>query len=338
MGDLGRDELEEAVELVGVTAQRRRQRRRIRVLGGLDRSHLYLELAAEALDPSEHVHSVAFAEPLVEEIDVVPHSCLHAPARIGELEREVGGAGAGASPLLLRHREHALDGPVLGELGDRGHVASLWRKPVGTLAAMADVKPFRAVRYSGAAGSLADLVAPPYDAVDDVERAELYTRSAYNVVHVTLPESADEAGRLYREWLADGHSRAATTSRRAWLVVERLRRPGRRLARAPRRDRLACRGAVRDRCVLPHERTHPRIRDERLRLLRATRVQPEPILVLADASARLRDADERSRLSRSTARGSGRSRRHPSPDPGQLLIADGHHRYESAVELGAEAR
>ncbi len=159
--DLSREELEEAVELVGIPAQRRRQRRRIRVLGGFDGSHLDLELPAEALDATEHVHSVAFAEPLVEEIDVVPDSRFHAPARVGELEREVGGAGASASPLLLRHREHALDGPVLGELGDRGHVASLWRKPVGTLAAMADIQPFRAVRYSGAAGSLADLVAPP---------------------------------------------------------------------------------------------------------------------------------------------------------------------------------
>ena len=69
---------------------------------------------------------------------------------------------------------------------------------------MADIQPFRAVRYAGAAGALADLVAPPYDAVDDDERAALYTRSPYNVIHVTLPESAGEAGRLYREWLAQG--------------------------------------------------------------------------------------------------------------------------------------
>lgn len=69
---------------------------------------------------------------------------------------------------------------------------------------MADVQPFRAVRYSGAAGRLADLVAPPYDAVSEDERALLYTRSPYNVVHVTLPESADAARALYREWLAEG--------------------------------------------------------------------------------------------------------------------------------------
>ena len=42
---------------------------------------------------------------------------------------------------------------------------------------MADIKPFRAVRYAGAAGALDDLVAPPYDAVDEDERVALYDRS-----------------------------------------------------------------------------------------------------------------------------------------------------------------
>ncbi len=60
---------------------------------------------------------------------------------------------------------------------------------------MAAVEPFRAVRYSGAAGSLADLVAPPYDAVEPEERERLRSRSPYNVVHLTLPESAEAGGR-----------------------------------------------------------------------------------------------------------------------------------------------
>jgi uncharacterized protein (DUF1015 family) len=281
------------------------------------------------------VHGIAFAESLVEQIDVVPHPRFHSPARVGQLQREVRGAGASASPLFLRHREHALDSPVLGELGDRGHVPSLWRKPVGTLAAMADIKPFRAVRYSGAAGSLADLVAPPYDAVDDVERAELYTRSPYNVVHVTLPESVGEAGRLYREWLAQDILSREHESR-AWLTVERYVGPD-GVARE-RRGVIVSLAAepYETGSILPHERTHPRIRDERLRLLRATRVQPEPILVLADVSLGLETPTsppplevDGTRLWPVVAP--------PSPDPGQLLIADGHHRYESAVELGGEA-
>ena len=202
--------------------------------------------------------------------------------------------------------------------------------------AMADVQPFRAVRYSGAAGSLSDLVAPPYDTVDDRERAALYTRSPYNVVHVTLPESADEAGRIYRKWVADGileHDDEPAI----WLAVEDYVGPD----GIPRERRGAVVSVVAEpyetRAVLPHELTNPGIRDERLALLRATRVQPEPILLLTDTPIRVavpdREPDlevEGTRLWRvTTSSGS-------ELDVGQLLIADGHHRYESAVELGSE--
>jgi uncharacterized protein (DUF1015 family) len=197
---------------------------------------------------------------------------------------------------------------------------------------MADIKPFRAVRYSGAAGSLADIVAPPYDAVDEAERAELYTRSPYNVVHVTLPESVGEAGRLYREWLArDILARDAEP--RAWLAVERYVGPD----GVPRERRGVIVSLAAEpyetRSVLPHERTHPRIRDERLRLLRATRVQPEPILVLADLSIGFETPQSPPALEVDGTR-LWPVAAPPTPDPGQLLIADGHHRYESAVELG----
>ena len=152
------------------------------------------------------------------------------------------------------------------------------RKAVGTLAAMADVQPFRAVRYSGAAGSLADLVAPPYDAVDDDERAELYTRSPYNVVHVTLPESVERGGSALPGVACRGHSRARRRARglargRAYVGPDGVvaRAPRRRSSRSPRsRTRPA-----------PSSRTSGRIRGSETsdsRLLRATRVQPEPIL------------------------------------------------------------
>ena len=334
MGDLGREELEEPVELVGVAAKGRRQRRRVCILGGLHRAHLNLQLPAEALDPSEHVHGVSFAEALVEEIDVVPDPSFHTPARIGKLEREVQGARARAATLLLRHREHAFDGPVLGELGDRRHVSSLWREAVGTLAAMADVQPFRAVRYAGAAGSLADLVAPPYDAVDDDERAELYTRSPHNVVHLTLPESAEEAGRLYREWLAQGileqdEEPTAWLAREAYVGPDGIRRE---------RHGMIISLAVEpyeSGTVLPHERTNPRTRQERLRLLRAMRVQPEPILLLTDGSIGIEAPAVPPEIEVAGTRlwrvGV------PRLEIGQLLIADGHHRYEIAVDLAGES-
>ena len=207
-------------------------------------------------------------------------------------------------------------------------------KAVGTLAAMADVQPFRAVRYTGAAGPLADLVAPPYDAVDEDERERLYTRSRYNVVHLTLPESADEAARLYRRWLADGVlERDAEPA--VWLAAESYVGPD-GVARE-RHGAIVSLAAepYETGTVLPHERTHPRVRDDRLSLLRATRVQPEPILLLAEGTVGLERPPREPDLDVD-----GRRLWHvdlpPGFDTGQLVIADGHHRYESAVDLGRE--
>jgi uncharacterized protein (DUF1015 family) len=199
---------------------------------------------------------------------------------------------------------------------------------------MADAQPFRAVRYAGAAGPLADLVAPPYDAVDDAERSELYTRSPFNVLHVTLPDSADEAGRLYREWLARGVLERDDDPG-AWLAVESYVGPD-GVPRVRHGLIVSLRAEPYERgTVLPHERTYARIREDRLELLRATRVQPEPILLLTDRSIALEtptaDPDvevDGTRLWRIAAP--------PVLDGGQLLIADGHHRYECAVDLGRE--
>ena len=201
---------------------------------------------------------------------------------------------------------------------------------------MADVQPFRAVRYTGAAGPLADLVAPPYDAVTEEERARLYTRSPYNVVHVTLPESVDDAGRLYRSWVEDGILRRESDPA-AWLVAEEYVGPD---------------GVSRERhgivlslpadpyeagTVLPHERTHEDVCRERLELLRAVEVQPEPILLLADTALELSAPVEPPDV----AVDGTKLWRRPGLDltslrSAQLLIADGHHRYESAVRYGLD--
>jgi uncharacterized protein (DUF1015 family) len=201
---------------------------------------------------------------------------------------------------------------------------------------MADLKPFRAVRYSGAAGSAADLVAPPYDAVSPEDRERLVSRSPFNVLRLTLPESVDEAGRLYRDWLAEGilerdHEPAS------WLLVEDYVGPD----RVPRQRRgvVASLGVERYEAgrVLPHERTHPGIREDRLRLLRTMRVQPEPIFMLLDGRL---DAEPPERPPELEVDGTRLWRIDdfdPAPlETGELLIADGHHRYESALELEAE--
>ncbi len=203
---------------------------------------------------------------------------------------------------------------------------------------MADVQGFRAVRYSGAAGPLADLVAPPYDAISQEERERLSTRSPYNVVHLTLPDSAEHAGELYRTWLAEGVlEREAEPA--AWFVAEEYTGPdgvGRE-----RRGIVASLAAepYETGTVLPHERTRRRTKEERLQLLRETLVYPEPLFLLVDGPLGV----DRPEAAPEVEVNGTRLWRLPDQDgsslPGdaQLLIADGHHRYETAVAFGAES-
>jgi Protein of unknown function (DUF1015) len=203
---------------------------------------------------------------------------------------------------------------------------------------MAAVAPFRAVRYAGAAGSPTDLVAPPYDAVTREERERLFERSPYNVVRLILPESPEAAGRLYRDWLSSGILEREPDPA-AWLLVESYVGPdGVERERRGVITSLAVEPYAAGR-VLPHERTHRRIREERLRLLRATGVQPEPIFLLHEGHVAPQQPECEPDVEANGSRlwRLGELDLAPLAEVG-LLIADGHHRYESALELGGEPR
>jgi len=86
---LGDEELEEPLELVGVTPQAGRQSRRVDVLGRLERPYLDLELVAKALDAAEHADRVARLESSIEQFDVVPDPRSDPAARVDELECEI---------------------------------------------------------------------------------------------------------------------------------------------------------------------------------------------------------------------------------------------------------
>ena len=74
---------------------------------------------------------------------------------------------------------------------------------------MADVQPFRALHYDlDAAGDLQALAAPPYDVIDDEQRAELVARSPHNVVEIDLPRADGDpyahAAEVFAAWQRDG--------------------------------------------------------------------------------------------------------------------------------------
>jgi uncharacterized protein (DUF1015 family) len=202
---------------------------------------------------------------------------------------------------------------------------------------VAVVKPFRALRYDEAlAGPLEDLVAPPYDVISEELRAELQARSPYNVVHLTLPDSEEEAARDLEEWRSSGVLVEEPPA--VWALEQDYVGPD---GVARKRFGLVASLKVEPYAtgtVLPHERTHAGPKEERRRLLRATRVQLEPIFLLYDGSAPVGRPEREPDLEVEGAK----LWRIDDPmlvryfDDKQLLIADGHHRYETAVAFSEE--
>jgi uncharacterized protein (DUF1015 family) len=199
------------------------------------------------------------------------------------------------------------------------------------------VSPFRALRYDDSAGSLAELVAPPYDVIDDEARSAYLARSPHNVVHLTLPESPEAAGELLAQWRDAGVLRQEEPAL-WWLAQDYVGPDG--VART--REGIA--GAVEatpysEGAVLPHERTHAGPKEGRLRVLRATRTQLEPIFLLYDADPVASRPDGEPDFD--VEEGSVRTRawRLPADElqiDAPFLIADGHHRYETAVAFRDE--
>ena len=206
------------------------------------------------------------------------------------------------------------------------------------------LKPFRALRYDeAAAGPLDDLVAPPYDVITSEGLETLLARSPANVVRLVRPDDPEDAARVLAEWRARGvlvrEERPAV-----WLLEESYTGPD-GVPRARRGVVARVRvGPYGDGVVLPHEDTFTAPKEARLRLLRATGVKPSPIFLLHHGPSP-EPKDEPPTLQAELDGVVSRLWRMDEPEAierilagivGPLLIADGHHRYETALRYHEE--
>ena len=200
---------------------------------------------------------------------------------------------------------------------------------------MARIRPFRALRYD--VPDLEAVVAPPYDVISEEERAGYLARSPYNVVHLTLPDSEEQAARDLAAWQEEGVLVRDPEPSYWWLAQDYVGPDG--VARR-REGFIASLHAepYESRVILPHERTHAGPKEGRLRLLRATRTQLEPLFFLWDGTIEVDGLGEPDlevggdKLWRLDAE-FGDALTQELADA-QLLIADGHHRYETALAFG----
>jgi uncharacterized protein (DUF1015 family) len=227
---------------------------------------------------------------------------------------------------------------------------------------MARIEPLHAVRYeTRTAGALENLVSPPYDVIDETMRTELTAKSPFNIVDVDLP--VDEAGgdpyakatNTYEAWLQQG---ILTKEREptVWVMRQQFRVGDETLNRTGFFARVRVEDYGRGR-IRPHERTHPGPKEDRLRLTRATRANLSPIFSLfhdegAAAGAVLEAVAEGEPFCTLVDADGIADRLWRMADPdviaklqgaladAELLIADGHHRYETArvyaEEIGGE--
>jgi uncharacterized protein (DUF1015 family) len=216
---------------------------------------------------------------------------------------------------------------------------------------MAEIEPLHALHYDpGRTNGLQEVIAPPYDVIDAQKRAELAARSPYNVVRIDLPEGDGDpyahAAEQLQAWTAD-RIVVRDPEPTLWPLEQQYVGPdGERRVRRGflARVRVEKYGEGR---IRPHERTHPGPKEDRLRLTRATKANlspifslfsdptgtawqtleeattPEPWAQVTDDDGTVnrlwRVSDERAIASVSEALSGS-----------ELLIADGHHRYETA--------
>jgi uncharacterized protein (DUF1015 family) len=223
-----------------------------------------------------------------------------------------------------------------------------------------DIQPFRGLRYRVPPQDLAKVLCPPYDVISPAYRDELYARDPRNVVRVVLSRNQgegayEEAGATFRGWIAAGLL-APDPEPSLYLLEQAFEVEGRSYTRWGLLARFRVEDNARGR-ILPHEHTRPEAREDRYRLLKATRANFSPIFLMfsdqggfgrvVEATAGTAPAFEYTddggvghRVWR-IRDGATISQLQSAVGGQKAYIADGHHRYATAQrytrEVGAAA-
>lgn len=214
---------------------------------------------------------------------------------------------------------------------------------------MAELRPFRALRYDLARVSLSDVVAPPYDVISPEQQAELYAASPYNVVRLILGRETDrytEAAQYLARWKSE-RILVRDNEPAIYLLQQEFTLPD---ATSVKRTGFIARCRLEDignGSVLPHEKTLAKPKEDRFRLLQATHANfsqifglySDPDHVISSLFYGAMQSPEEMNVEFEGVRNlvwritddemiavivrfmAGKT----------ILVADGHHRYETAV-------
>jgi uncharacterized protein (DUF1015 family) len=223
-----------------------------------------------------------------------------------------------------------------------------------TPATQTALEPVRALRYDTSRVSLDDVVVPPYDVIAPADRDRLAARSEYSAVRLVLPDSRGRAGQLLHDWRRSGILVRDQRPAVWWHVQDYVGPDG---AEGRRSGFLS---AVRlsdysEGRIRPHEQTHASAKANRLELIRATSANLSPIfglyddpdggatevlepLAAGDPAMRVKDEDGTTHSFWPVTDAAAIARVQTAMAERSIVIADGHHRYETALDYRAERR
>ena len=218
---------------------------------------------------------------------------------------------------------------------------------------MAEIEPFRGIRYSEeAVGDFAKVIAPPYDVISPQQREELYARSPFNAVRIELPEGEGKqryanAKETYSKWLRD-KVLMRDDEPSIYPYYQDFEFEGQRYTRKG----FVANVKVEDfdkKIVLPHEQTFRKHKEDRLALTIACNSNLSQIFcVYPDASGEIEEDIDKNigkPLVDVTFEEGIRNTLWKISDPEiiqrikslledkSILIADGHHRYETSINF-----
>ena len=218
------------------------------------------------------------------------------------------------------------------------------------------IEPFPALMFNPErAGRLDDLIAPPYDLIDEARQEQLYARSPHNIVRLELnrdPDPYTSAAATLARWIADGTLQRIHPA--VFLYTQTFQLDGHKLTRKGWVVRIRLEEFASGR-ILPHERTFPKAKEDRLRLLAATRANISSVFGLypsgnrelealmaevANRPAIIEATDDLGILNQVRAIDSSAEINiiQRALEAVRVLIADGHHRYETALEYHRRSR
>jgi uncharacterized protein (DUF1015 family) len=216
-----------------------------------------------------------------------------------------------------------------------------------TSATQTALEPLRALRYDPSRVALEDVVTPPYDVISPADRERMAARSEYSAVRLVLPDSPTRAGQLLYEWRRSGVLVQDGDPSLWWHVQDYIGPDGAEGSRSGFLSAVRLSDYSEGR-IRPHEQTHAAAKAGRLELIRATAANLSPVFGLYDdpgcaaaeallpaaagtPAMRVRDADGTTHSFWQVTDRALIARVQEAMADRPIVIADGHHRYETAL-------